>query len=79
MDKKTIDTISHKVAVKFPEVAGSKPNVQRRPQAKSVTTPQTYLFTYKGQGTNPSGRIIPRNVRVVVDESGKILKISTSR
>ncbi|MDH3942837.1 MAG: hypothetical protein OEV06_01920 [Anaerolineae bacterium] len=79
MNKKTIESISNKVAIKFPEIAGKAPNVKRRPQAKSISPSPTYLFTYKGEGTNPSGHTIPRQVRVVVDESGKILKISTSR
>lgn len=79
MDKKTIHAISNKVAVKFPEVSGSKPDVKRRPQAKSMSAAPTYLFTYRGEGTNPRGQVIPRQVRVVVDDNGKILKISTSR
>jgi hypothetical protein len=79
MDQKIVESISIKVSRQFPEVAGKKPSVKRRAAAKSISAAETFLLVYKGKGVNPSGKTIPRNVRVVANAKGKILKISTSR
>jgi hypothetical protein len=81
MDSKTIQSISDKVYKRFPETDGKKPRVrkQRKPDEKDSKAPPTFLLTYKGSGQGPGGKIIPRWVRVVANERGKILKISTSR
>ena len=79
MDQKTIKSISSMVSRQFPEVAGKKPSVKKRPGAKSVSVQETFLLVYRGMGVNPAGKTIPRQVRVVANSKGKILKITTSR
>jgi hypothetical protein len=83
MDKKTVETITRKVARQFPEVADVRPKVQRQngAQAKSAfgRGAPKFLLTYIGEGKNPLGKSMPRNVRVIADEDGNIHKISTSR
>ena len=81
MDAKLIKTISNQVFKRFPELAGSRPQVraQNKPGVKSIPTSQTYLLIYKGSATTANGKSIPRSVRVTADSKGKILKITTSR
>jgi hypothetical protein len=86
LDAKTLTAISKQVQRQFPEVAGNKPDVrvQHGPQAKNPTashenTAPLYLVTFRGTATTPEGKSIPRLVRVVVSEDGKIKKITTSR
>lgn len=79
MDAKMIMAISNQVSRKFPEVRGVKPNVKKRAHSKSVSAVETYLLVFKGEGKNPSGKIIPRSVRVVVNGKGKIIKMTTSK
>lgn len=75
--KKVVDQIHRR----FPEFTGSKPKVRVRnaPQEKSVRTAPTYLLTFHCKASTNGKKIIPRWVRVVVNEQGKILKITTSR
>lgn len=81
MDAKLLNSISSQVYRRFPEVKGSNPKVQLQasPQAKSSKVSSTYLITYRGSATAPNGKSIPRIVRVVANEQGKILKMTTSR
>jgi len=79
MDEKQLQTITSKVARKFPEVAGVKPQVKRQSSQNSKSSPATYLITYRGKSKTADGKSITRIVRVTTDDSGKILKMSTSR
>ena len=72
MDAKTISAVSKHVYQKFPEVQGAKPKVKEQ-------TAYTFLFIYEGSGTTASGATIKRTVRAVVNGSGKIVKLTTSR
>lgn len=78
MDAKTINRISQQVAHQFPEV-GREPSVKPQAGAKSSGGTGTYLLTYTKRLAAPSGASFNRTVRVVADESGRILKITTSR
>lgn len=40
---------------------------------------EQYLLTFKGKADLPGGRKISRVVRIVADERGRILKLSTSK
>ena len=79
MDKKLIGKISEAVYKKFPELKGNKPKIKPEAQAKSIQAKNKYILTYKGFAIDQSGRKFPRNVRVVADQKGKILRMSTSR
>ena len=81
MDTKLLNSISSQVYRRFPEVQGCHPKVQVQAasQAKSNPALPTYLITYRGSGMALNGKSIPRIVRVVANDQGKILKITTSR
>jgi len=72
MDTKTISAVCKQVYAKFPEVNGAKPKV--KPQ-----TEETFLMIFEGTGTAANGASIRRTVRAVVNASGKITKLTTSR
>ena len=75
MDSKTIASISKKVGKRFPETTGKQPKVtQQKSAGKS-----NFLLTFSGNAQGPGGKSIRRSVRVVANERGKILKISTSK
>jgi len=81
LDQESIKMITKQIYRRFPEVDGSQPVVQQQSimQAKTVSMEPTFVITYQGIAHAPSGKSIPRRVRVVADQSGKILRISTSR
>jgi hypothetical protein len=81
MDAKLIKAISNQIYRRFPEVSGSQPKVTARPdpQAKSLPKTRTFLLTYRGSVKAPDGKSIPRVVRVIINEQGRILKMTTSR
>ena len=75
-----IDSISRQIYRQFPEVRNAQPMVQNQGGAKSGPGgPSQYLLTFRGSGQGAGGRTISRIVRVVADERGKVLKVSTSR
>ena len=75
-----IDTIARQVYRQFPEVRDVRPAVQSQAGAKAVGAASGwYLLTFRGRGQAPGGQSIIRIIRVVADERGKVLKISTSR
>ncbi len=74
----------------LPTVAKHPLEVQNQPAAKASKPPggaartsgaqaPLFLLTFKGRGQGPGGRSIVRIVRVIADERGKVLKISTSK
>jgi hypothetical protein len=75
MDKKTIEKINRKVVQSFPEMRGVRPKVKRE-QARSGVQ---YRLTYKGTAELPGGRTLKRVAHVLVDEGGKVLRMSTSK
>ena len=79
MNDKYLKSISSKISRQFPEVAKSKPKVQRQSGQKSRSSTTTYLITYRGKAKTADGKSINRIVRVTADDSGKIIKITTSR
>ena len=84
LSQKQVQSISQTVFRKFPEMAGQPPTIrpQAGPAAKAAGAkagPAHYLLTFKGSAAAPDGKVLRRLVRVVVEESGKIVKISTSR
>lgn len=81
MDKEAIKKIVSKVDKRFPEVAGSKPKVrlQASPKDKSSKSGANYLLTFHSKVQSNGDKTISRWVRVVADNNGKIIKITTSR
>ena len=77
MDKKVVEKISNKVYSRFPDMKGKKPKIT---QSKTVTADTgNYVLTYNTIAKDIRGNKIPRRVRVVASEKGKIIKMSTSR
>jgi len=76
VDSKTLGTLNKAVRKSFPEMARVRPKVSQ--QGKNEDN-LTYLLTYSGSAELPGGRKIKRIVRVVADERGRILKMTTSR
>ena len=75
-----IDSISRQIYRQFPEVSNTQPVVQNQPGAKALgSCSDRYLLTFKGRGQGPGGQTINRIVRVVADDRGKVIKVSTSR
>ena len=77
MKTETVQNISKQIYRRFPEFKGIKPKV--RSQATPKTGNPTFLLTYAMQARLDENRLLDRWVRVVVDEDGKIIKISTSK
>lgn len=75
-----IDAIARQVYRQFPEIKDARPQVQDQAGAKAPGVDGSrFVLTFKGKGQGPGGQSILRIVRVVADERGKVLKISTSR
>jgi len=81
MDSKLVDSISKKIYKKFPEVSGDKPKIRRQATNKGNKSKSNgnYLLTFHGKAKVQGGKTINRYIRVVADDKGKIIKISTSR
>jgi hypothetical protein len=79
MDDKQLNSITSQVSRKFPEVANAKPQVKRQSGQNAKSSPATYLITYRGKSKTADGKSITRIVRVTATDSGKILKMTTSR
>jgi hypothetical protein len=75
MEKGTIQKVSRQVVRTFPEMDGVSPSVRAQPGADAGQ----YLLTFKGKAPLPGGKTLTRIVRVVADDRGRILRISTSR
>jgi hypothetical protein len=79
MNNSAIQMVSKEVYRRFPDFSGVKPKVQAQKPPTGAFTEKTYLLTFHQNARLGDEKVLPRWVRVVVDESGKILKISTSR
>jgi len=68
MENGPISKVTRQVLRTFPEMEGVEPTVRPQPAAD---VPQ-FVLTYKGKA-------LTRIVRVIADERGQVLRISTSR
>ena len=71
MDEKIINQVTSQVYRSFPEVRGHKPEI--KVQGKN------YLLIYSNVVKTANGNELLRIVRVVVDETGRVKKMTTSR
>ncbi len=72
MDPKAKSTVCAAVYSQFPEVRGDTPQVKNLPGDK-------YQLIFQGTVKTENGKSLPRTVRVVANDDGRILKLSTSR
>jgi len=70
-----VERINARVYREYPELRGVAPTVG----SQSGGGRTQYALTYRGKVRTQSGATLPRQVRVVADERGQILKISTSK
>ena len=83
MDPKLLKTIVAQIHRRFPEFANSQPRVrlQKAPQSKSASSEPNYLLTFHSKanaGSAADQKSLPRWMRVVVNQKGNIVKITTS-
>lgn len=71
MDARTLDAVCNQVYRRFPAVNGSRPSIQAQ-VGKS-------LLIFKGKAATENGKTLTIVVRATVDETGKIIKMSSSR
>lgn len=76
MKSKAKEKVNREVGRSFPELKGVKPSVRSQ---RGRGDQEQYLLVYKGSAELPTGKTIKRVVRVVADEKGKIIRMSTSR
>ena len=81
MKDRIIQKVAKQVYKNFPEVSGTKPAIHQQniPQAKSRNASQTYVLVFKTSVSNAKGQLMPRQVRVIANDQGQILRMSTSR
>ena len=72
MEQRIAEKICKEVYKNFPEMSGKAPT--QKPHGAGQT-----LFIFKGEAKVPGGRTMDRTVRVVADEQGNIIKMTTSR
>jgi hypothetical protein len=71
MDARTLDAVCSQVYRRFPAVNGCRPSIQ--PLGANS------LLIFRGKAETENGKSINLVVRATVDETGKIIKISSSR
>ena len=71
MKQEVVEKITRTVVRQFPEMDGVRPAVK--------SEQHRYLVTYKGAAELPDGKSMKRIVRVVADEQGDVIRMSTSR
>jgi hypothetical protein len=77
MDDAVITKVNRSVSKQFPEMRGIRPRVKLEGEDRRGNP--RFLLTYSATAELPGGRKMKRVVRAVVDERGKILKLSTSK
>lgn len=81
LDHQYINEITKHVYKRFPEMQGSRPVVQVQngiPQRAAQKEPN-FVITYHATARSANGNAIKRQVRVVTDYRGKIIRMTTSR
>ena len=76
MEQSAVEKVSRKVAKQFPEMKGRKPLIKSQSSGKKE---MRFVLTYKANVELPGGRNLRRVVRVVADEKGKVIRMSTSK
>lgn len=76
MDRSAISRLSNSVVRQYPEMKSVRPTIkeQKKPGGGSQ-----FLLTYKGKAKLPGGRTMSRIVRVVADEDGRLIRMSSSK
>ncbi|MFQ5942063.1 MAG: hypothetical protein ACE5JF_00775 [Anaerolineales bacterium] len=75
MKKEALTKITRTVVRQFPEMEGVRPAIK----SEQGDDEDRYLVTFKGAAELPNGKSMKRIVRVVADEDGDVIRMSTSR
>jgi len=81
MNDRMIAFICREVYQRHPELLGVRPKIQiyGSENARTSGPSPKYLLVFKGKGETASQKSIPLFLRVVVNDQGKILRMSMSR
>jgi hypothetical protein len=87
INSKLVQTVNQEVYRRFPQLDGISPKVEARPGQGGAAKQTAYCLIYStnvavkspGKAQGGSASSLPWLVRVLVDDQGKILKITTSR
>lgn len=74
MDERLVLKVRRHVVKTYPEMKGAKPSVRRQSGNAG-----RFQLTFKAQADLPGGRKMRRVVRVVADEEGNVLRMSSSK
>jgi hypothetical protein len=77
VNDRLISKIQRHVARSYPEMKDAKPSVKRK--GGTGDGEERFQLTFKAQAEVPGGRKMSRVVRVVADEHGKVLRMSSSK
>jgi hypothetical protein len=72
MDKLTLDKLCQQVYRQFPVVKGKRPIVSKQGGDR-------YLLVFSTTEKTPGGQSFQQNIRVVADQSGRIIKSTMSK
>jgi hypothetical protein len=72
MNRQALTNLCNQIYSRYPEVTGSHPKVQDRPGDQ-------VLLIFHGKTKTADGRSMSRTVRVIADQAGKIIKVTTSK
>lgn len=71
MEAALVKKINQQVYKRFPELRGANPKIQK--------LDKNILLIYQSRVRLPDDHLINRTIRVVADEQGEIVKMSTSK
>ena len=74
MKKEAVEKIKRTVVSQFPELDGVRPAVKSEKGGEP-----RYVVTFQGTAELPNGKTMKRIVRVVANEKGEVIRMSTSR
>lgn len=72
MNKQVIEKVCSEVYKQYPQYEGIQPEIKTQPN-------DTHLLIFQTSGKTFNQKSIQLNIRVLVDERGDILKITSSR
>ena len=88
LEARHIDKAKRLVLDKFPEMTGAEPSVsEKRSQRKGMARGSArapgargqYVLTFEKDVSLPGGHSLKRLVRVTMDESGEVVKLTSSK
>jgi hypothetical protein len=80
LDNKVLGVLTQKIYRSHPDFANVKPKVRKQKiEGKSSSDSDHFLLIFSNTVDGPGGQRIKKNLRVVVNSKGKIIKKSVSK